>query len=537
MSWLGRIFGRAAQQSGSECDRIEPADVKGYEGAVSLIPCAMQRGARALAFAERIEALLSELPVSRLSLLDRSIRDRSCWSGGWFSERSLGAVLPRHLPGHEDLFLCLALCHPSGYVRQAAIRKAAERLRRGTLSRNPARALQLLVLRRNDWVAAVAAEASRALSRLLVDERATSWVQALPLVNRLAHLGRRDHADFVEAVHAAARGAAWARPLMDGIGSRDRHVARSAVRCALASGALAQSEVVDAALRASDPVARLAAARAADEMGGADPGDALLLRLEADPYMPVRREALRLRGLWRPQTLGAAHQRLLLDPSRALRAQAQAAIATGGADPAAHYRACLRDAVPAHTAIALLGLAEVGHEGDAPRAEGFVDASRAKTRAAAIRCLARLAGDHYLDTFVAALRDASPRVCRAAAAGLHDRVHRAGIDRILAALDEPPHAHIERIVLRLLFETDQWAPLGPLVRYAARGDVDAGRWAGSRLRTWFTRHRGWSSRPPKHYVDALRVALADCGPRLDARARRELEFLMSTLTDGRNVKY
>ena len=496
---------------------------------MSLIPCAVRRGTRSLAFAKRIDVLLSGLPVSRLSHLDRSIRDRSSWFREWFGERRLGAVLPKHLPEHEELFLCLALCHPSGYVRQPAIREAAKRLRRGALSRYAVLALQLLVLRRNDWVAPVAAGAAAALDQVLVDAPATRWIQALPLVYRLSQFERREHAEFVEAVKTKAGSAAWARPLLDGIGSDDRQVSRTATRCALRNTALERSAVVRVALDASDPLVRLLAARAADETEGADPRQALLARLEADPFMPVRREALRIRAAWFPETLRAAYERLLFDPSRALRAQAQAEITKGDGDPAEHYRGHLRDADPADAAIALLGLAEVGKEADAHLAERFVQAPHARRRAAALRCLARLAGDEYVDTFVAALLDPSPRVCRTAASALLGRVHRAGIERVLATLDDPPHAHVRRVVLRLLFESDQWAPLGPLVRAVARGDETVAPWAASLLGSWFARHRGWTSTPPQAHVDALRQALDDCGPKLQAGQRSELEFLLSTL--------
>ena len=529
MSWLGRIFGRAVEQPRSWCDSIEPEDFKGYEGAVSLIPCAVRRGARSLAFAERVEALLAGLPVSRLSHLDRSIRDRSCWYGDWFSERSLSSVMPGHLPQHGELFLCLALCHPSGYVRQPAIREAAKRLEDGTLTRYAALALQLLVLRRNDWVAPVAAEAAAALDQLLVDGLAVCWVQALPLVHRLAHFERRDHAHFVKVVNTKASSAAWAAPLMDGIRSTDRLVSRTATRSALASTALDRVEVVRTALGAADPVVRLLAARSSREPESPDQRDALLRRLEADPFMPVRREALRLRAAWIPETLADAHERFLFDPSRALRAQAQSAIAIGDGDAAAQYRAHLRDPSPSRAAVTLLGLGEVGQGADAHLAEGFLQATLARCRAAAIRCLARLAGDQYVDTFVGALLDPSPRVCQAAATALLGRVHRAGVGRLLAVLDNPPHKHVRRVVLRLLFESDQWAPLALLVRCAAGGHEEEAPWASSLLRSWFTRHRGWPSRPPQAHVDALREAMRDCGPGLKAAQRRELEFLLSTL--------
>jgi len=181
-------------------------------------------------------------------------------------------------------------------------------------------------------------------------------------------------------------------------------------------------------------------------------------------------------------------------------------------------------------AIALHGLAEVGLASDAPLAEPFIAAPRVRCRAAALRCLARLAGDQHLDTFVAALRDPSLRVCRAAAATLRGRVHRAGIDRVLAILDPPPHRHVRRILLRLLFESDQWAPLGPLVRCAAGEDEEEARWAASLLRVWFSRYRGWTRNPPKRHVAAFRDALADGGHRLGTAQRGELEFLLSTLT-------
>ncbi|MDJ0976779.1 MAG: HEAT repeat domain-containing protein [Planctomycetota bacterium] len=531
MSWLGRLFGRATDQAGTWCDGIEPADVTGYEAAISLIPCAMQSGLRAVAFAERIDALISALPASRLSHLDQSIRDRSSWYGGWFSERHLGHVLPKHLPDHAELFLCLALCHPSGYVRQPAIREAAERLKRGTLSQHGALALQLLVLRVNDWVGPVANDASVALDHLLTDAAGDLWVEALPLIYRLPQSARRNHTRFILAVDTRAQSSEWAGPLMVGMRSGDRLVSRAAARCALANVTLQREEVVQLALDSADPVVRLLAARRGDDTADVAAREALLPRLDADVYMPVRREALRLRAMWFPDTLDRAHERLLLDRSRALRAQAQAAIRERDADPAEVYRARLGDSASTHVAVALSGLAEVGSARDVRLAEPYLQSPLARRRAAAIRCLSRLDGERHLDTFVEALVDPSPRVCRAAATALRRRVRLAGLDRVVAVLEDAPPKHVRRNVIRLLIDTDQWAPLGPLVRYAADGDEAEARWAHALLRGWFRRFRGWVGKPPELHIDAFRRALDECGERLERGVRRELEFLRRTL-DG-----
>ncbi len=203
-----------------------------------------------------------------------------------------------------------------------------------------------------------------------------------------------------------------------------------------------------------------------------------------------------------------------------------------GGDPIGAYRRRLEAAPATMLAPALLGLAEVGERGDAVRALPYLDSPHTATRAAAYRCLSSLAADEHAEALVRALEDPSPRVGRAAAAGLRGRAHQVGLDRLLAILDGSPPRHVRRIVIRLLYASDLWAALPPLVQAAAAKNGEDSAWAEGLLETWFARCRGWTSPPPHERVAALREAVEACSDALPPRLRRELAFLLETIAKG-----
>jgi hypothetical protein len=513
------------------CDRVVLAEVGSAEAAPSLVPCAIEAvGARASAVAARIEELILAHPVVRLPSFDASVRQVSEYRGAWFRATGLHDVLPRHLPEREDTFLCLALCHPSGYVREPAIREAARRLRADGHRRHDVLALGLMLLRRNDWVDAVARTAETELERLLVDDLAEVWTRVLPLVDRLGRFERRAQTTFLDAVRRAFRSPRWSEALRDQVRCGDVATARSAMRRALDADAVSRTRAITTGLVVKDPVVRLFAARAFREAPTRSELDEVLARLEADPYAPLRREALWIREAELPDTVETACRSLLFDRSIGVRTEAQRQVLLRGGDPAAAYRARLGRGASGDAATSLLGLAEVGIPDDAAIAAPFLGARRARTRAAALRCVSRHAGVDHLDAFVDGLTDASPRVSRAASAALHGRLQGARVDRVLALLERPSHPHVRRIAVRLLFTSDPWAALAPLVRSLRDAAEGRGAWAETLLRSWFTRHKGWSTPPPARYVAALREAVDEAGAEMDSHMRQELEFLLRTVT-------
>lgn len=475
--------------------------------------------------AGRLATLVASLTVGDVRALDRALRSRSTVWRTWFSARRLRGALPRAGKDHRDVFLALALAHPSGYVREAAVRRIWKwhaKKRRVP----PLLAHRLLVLRRNDWVPEVAQAAADVLDRLLEDDEAASWVAALPLVMSLADTSRNQHGSFIQAVESRVCSNAWESVALAALEGTDRAVARAVARVVLAPGRAVSVGALRSALQSEDPVLRLAAARAATVALPKPEREATLGRLESDRFMPIRREGMRLCEAWLPEMLDAMHRRMLFDRSRALRGLAQRALRAAGENPAAQYRGRLERGA-ASLEAAVLGLGETGTPDDAARVALYLGAPEARIRAAAIRSLERLAGDVYVERFLAALRDTSPRVYRAAATALRFRLSGSRLDRVVALSDEVKRPGARRVLLRLLLVANRWAALAPVIRAAQ--DPASRDSSVQLLQQWLMRYRGVVRAPEPRFVQAAREALATTTTAVPPALRSELEHILRTL--------
>jgi hypothetical protein len=84
------------------------------------------------------------------------------------------------------------LSNRSGYVREAAVHRAAELLL--------PTALPLLIPRVNDWVPQVREAAIKAVEAYLLADQFDALLNALPFIYRLKDCGREDHADFIKKI-------------------------------------------------------------------------------------------------------------------------------------------------------------------------------------------------------------------------------------------------------------------------------------------------------------------------------------------------
>jgi HEAT repeat protein len=133
-----------------------------------------KRRSVARAAARAAASLLSGVPVSELPWLDERLRERSTWWPGWFSMRPTDLRALEQFGDSQPALLRLATCHPSGYVREAAL-KALESAVDGA-------ELPFLLIRLNDWVAPVRECAQELVRRRANPGYARQLVRSLPLV-------------------------------------------------------------------------------------------------------------------------------------------------------------------------------------------------------------------------------------------------------------------------------------------------------------------------------------------------------------------
>ncbi|WP_449339888.1 hypothetical protein [Streptomyces chartreusis] len=216
--------------------------------------------------------------------------------------------------------LALALCHPDGRVRAAALTRAREY----------PDLLPLIVVRAADWAEPVR-EPARELLRDALDVDA-----AIALAPLILLVGRRDRGDFgVRLLGEVLRRAPGERlgPLY---GSADRTVRRFAHRLAVAEGFLSPAELAFAAARDGDAVIQDLCAEAALKTVSGDVGDDVLR-----PLLTARNPRARSCGVTALRRAGRAAEaeRFLTDRSAVVRACARYVVRQLGTDPLPLYRA------------------------------------------------------------------------------------------------------------------------------------------------------------------------------------------------------
>ena len=225
---------------------------------LAVLLLAADRSAAGEVLASAAELLLSAAPSLWLSL---DVAARRSW---WNAPPWADAARRRVSQGRPGIVaLVLASFHPSGYVREAAAGRLAER--------DDQLALPALVLRAADWVPQVRARARLALEQRLSSPSADVLLTVGPLA---VVLGERDHGRwllgrFQKALRAVSDDVL--APLLAVPGWRVR---RAAYQAALADSRLSLAALVAAAGHDSDLVIRVrcaeSAVRAAVAAGRAD---------------------------------------------------------------------------------------------------------------------------------------------------------------------------------------------------------------------------------------------------------------------------
>ncbi|MFD8802429.1 hypothetical protein [Streptomyces atroolivaceus] len=318
--------------------------------------------------------------------------------------------------------IALALCHPNGRVREAALERAA-----GARGLRP-----LLVVRCADWAAPV-----RARARAVLADTAGPWLPALaPLVLLLS---LRDRGGFtlrlMEDVLRDGPGTDAEALLTD----EDRAVRRLAYRIAVDRHLLTPAELARTAATAGDDVRiQVLCAEAALAGAGEDDYDSVVALLLAARSPQVRSAGVT--GLRRAGRYGEAAA-FLADRSGLVRACARYVLRQGGTDPLPLYRSMCAD--PARHPAAAAGLGECGSREDIETLWPLSAHRLPAVRAHAVSALCALDAVRP-DRMCPLLDDPAPAVVRAAARALRPyavELHQDWL-RARVAPDRPRHTRM-----------------------------------------------------------------------------------------------
>ncbi|MGC5003003.1 hypothetical protein [Streptomyces sp. DT203] len=361
------------------------------------------------------------------------------WADGrrlrWSWDAPLPSVNWSRTPPDEPL-LAVALCHPDGRIRKAALE---------WVPRSPA-LRPLLVVRCADWAGPVR-DRARALFSEIPDRE-------LPPLTALAlRLSRREQGDFARQRLDRALREGPAEDVVALLTGEDRATRRFVYRIAVDRGLLAPATLARTAAAASDDV-RIQTLCAEAAIAGMRDGayDEVLGSLLSARTPRVR--AAGVTALRRAGRQGEAAA-FLADRSGVVRACARYVLRQGGIDPLPLYRSMCAD--PAACPAAPAGLGECGTREDAPALWSLVTHSVPAVRVHAVTGLRALDAVRH-EQLLPLLDDPSPAVVRAVTQALlpdADRIPhewllvRTGADRSRAlrvAAERLLRAHVRATV-------------------------------------------------------------------------------------------
>jgi HEAT repeat protein len=480
-----------------------------------LLPLTMARDAVAEQAATVVRRLLEHTPSLDLLHLDGLSRDTPWYLSDFRDQwRRLRAADLSRLGRLTDgwAVVAMAASHPSGYVREGAVRQLPDIA--------GSKALPFLILRLNDWVAPVRQAAEVEVERLLAQPDFTVIAESLPLVLRLPAWSRADHARFLDRVRMILRQPVCLPALLCGIESPDPLTRRECVGLAL-SAVTDPGPVIERALASRDPYVRLGAVRGLSALDD-EPLRQHLKRAVSDRFGPVRLEALKLAVSRLSDEVALSVRQALFDLSPFIREYARYSLAQQEAqfDAAEHYRQTGLAEAGSRLRGAILGLSEVGRAPDAALLEPLCSHAHPKIRAAAVRAVGRLDAEGRMETLLAALADPSRRVSNTAASALSRKSGLVEIDtfRDFALSDIWP-AHTRLNALRLLSSLSKWVGLPILVHAAAASDPHVAMAAHSYLRGWYSRD---FRKPTLQQLQAVQQALQETAHTLDPSVRANI---------------
>lgn len=345
----------------------------------------------------------------------------------WGSNAARAVVTWSRRPGDGEL--ALALCHPDGRIREAALEKAGGR----------SALLALVVIRCADWVGPVR-------------ERARALLAGTPSSRLAAHaalilrIGRRSRGGFAQELLTDGLRSGPAGQVEALLGSGDRATARLAHRVALERRLLPAARLARIAARHRDVVVQDLCAEAAVAALGEGTCDGFTEVVV--PLLGARQPRVRSAGVTALRRTGrhADAEPYLTDRSAVVRACARWVLRQGGTDPVPLYRALCAD--PAGRPAAAVGLGECGVREDGDLVRRLLAHPAPGVRAFAVAGLRALDAVRVEDV-TPLLDDPSAAVVRQATMALlpwADRLPEEPL-RALLAEDRPRHQRVAAVRL------------------------------------------------------------------------------------------
>jgi HEAT repeat protein len=417
--------------------------------------------------------------------------------------------------------LGIAGCHSNGYVREAAVQQL------GNIETGAE--LPFLFIRANDWVPEIRSSAQAFLLCRIRSDYADRLMVWLPLALRLRDVRRNDNSRIIETVQKLFENPEAREALTTGFDSQDRVARRFCFNIALNLNEPDAVNVLRRALADTDPQVRKAAAGRLLTIAPTPESKDLLIQARHNGSIAVRREALHIFAEKFQDEVDHEFESALLDSNIAIREEAQFYFQRAGTlDLRAYYSRMLDTPSRQLLCAAIAGLGETGLPKDSELVRRFLTDNSSRVRAVALRAVARLNPDAYMDEFVLALNDSSGKVTREAVRALGKKANAVGGQRLWELFKACPYRNGKRSVLFLLARISKWDSIVFLIQSLVDQDPSVIELSRRYIVRWFARYNRSFVSPTSEQLLKLKNVLSNCNLLLSADAQRQLDLLLKS---------
>ena len=432
-----------------------------------------------------IAAILESSPAEELLWIEEFVRTQ--WRAAWHEPPFVQDLLSGDRTPAAGIMGLLSF-HPSGYVREAAVKRLAVQ--------DDGSEVPYLLLRLNDWVPEVREAARLAVLGLLRNGPVAVFTRNFSLVDRAIRMQRAGDSSVTDLLTAVLATDAGHAAVLSAIESGTRQAARAVVRFVIDRVPSGIPVVVRAGVKAKDPLIRMWATAHVVQAIPRQEALPMLQRLTTDASPAVRRQSLTALAQSFPDEAQASFQRAVLDGSASVRELARFSLRDRAMDFRAIYeKAMSTSATTRQLATAITGLAEVGSAADAETAAPYLEHASATVRRAALRCVMKLSGDVFTGRALDLLQDPSRPVSAAARDGLRSQVATVGRSSLEEVITRAPHRHARINALHLVPALAKWQSIPCLLRTVVVEDQELASLAQKYVRDW-TRHYNRSQTVP-----------------------------------------
>lgn len=435
---------------------------------------------RSVAIAAVEKVISSVDPYDLIQLSDNLI-----WSYYWHIDEKwtdlkpsdVGKLIGNSVQLGQSSILGMLSFHRSGYVRHEAVRNLSNITTGGELP--------FLLIRQNDWVHPVAADAQRAVYQRIGEKYVRHFAKCLRLILHLESLKRHDHTNAVRRIIELLLDEKNDDLLKSMIGSVDSLVRRRVVRHAFDLPGEHQRRVQIHGIESDDPSVRLQCCVNA-KTTDSELFEKALDRFSHDPFMPVRRQAFEQMAIRSPAQAEEIWRDALFDASLSIREFARFELKSFGYDQARIAR-IYRESIAQHpeSFSALQGLAETGDATDAEFFRECLTHRLPSRRVAAIRGLAMVCNESAFAELIPFLRDSSHRVIRHVQKSIGSKARFISGGELENLALNAPSFYSRKIAINLVFGLGKWQSIPWLLSIATHAEQETAVYAENMILRWF----------------------------------------------------